>query len=51
MHAGLNHAGYLPEFVTVTEGGIYEIGIGKAMRFPKGSIVAIDRGYTDFAWY
>ena len=51
LHVGLNHAGYLPEFVTVTEGGVYEIGIGKAMRFPKGSIVVIDRGYTDFAWY
>jgi len=51
LHVGLNHSGYLPEFVTITEGSIYEIGVGKVMNFPKGSIVAIDRGYTDFAWY
>jgi putative transposase len=51
LHVGLNHAGYLPEFVTVTEGNIYEIGVGKMMEFPKGSIIAIDRGYNDYAWY
>ena len=51
LHVGWNHAGYLPEFVTITEGSTYEIGIGKEMNFPKGSIIAIDRGYTDFAWY
>jgi putative transposase len=51
LHVGLNHAGYLPEFVTVTEGNIYEIGVGKMMEFPKGSIIAIDRGYNDCAWY
>jgi len=51
LHVGLNHAGYLPEFVTITEGSIYEIGIGKAMNFPKGSIIVIDRGYNDYGWY
>ena len=51
LHVGLNHAGYLPEFVTVTEGSTYEIEIGKAMNFPKGSIVVMDRGYNDYAWY
>lgn len=51
LHVGLNHAGYLPEFVTVTEGSTYEIGVGKVMNFPKGSIVVIDRGYNDYAWY
>ena len=46
-----DNAGYLPEFVTITEGSIYEIGIGKAMNFPKGSIIVIDRGYNDYGWY
>ena len=51
LHVGLNHAGYLPEFVTVTEGSTHEVNIGKLMNFPKGSIVAIDRGYNDYSWY
>ncbi len=51
LHVGLNHAGYLPEFVTVTEGKAHDVTIGRTLKFPKGSIVAIDKGYTDYAWY
>ncbi len=28
LHVGLNHDGYLPEFVTVTEGKIGDVSIG-----------------------
>jgi len=51
LHVGLNHNGYLPEFVTVTEGKTSDVTIGRTLNFPKGSIVAIDRGYNDYAWY
>lgn len=51
LHVGLNHAGHLPEFVTITEGNKHEVNMGKAMQFPKGSIVAIDKGYNDYEWY
>src|SRR5712692_916498 len=51
LHVGLNHEGYLPEFVTITEGKTSDIEIGRTLEFPKGSMVAIDRGYTDYAWY
>jgi len=51
LHVGLNHAGYLPEFVRVTEGATHEVNIGKLMDFPKGSILTMDRGYTDYSWY
>jgi len=51
LHVGLNHAGYLPEFVTVTEGKHHDVTVGRALEFPKGSIVAIDKGYNDYAWY
>ena len=51
IHVGLNHAGYLPEFVTVTEGKKQDVTIGRMLQFPKGSIVAIDKGYNDYAWY
>ena len=51
LHVGLNHGGYLPEFVTVTECKIHEVIIGRTLQFSKGSIVVIDRGYNDYAWY
>ncbi|MET0003268.1 MAG: IS4 family transposase [Candidatus Thiodiazotropha sp.] len=51
LHVGLNHAGHLPEFVTVSEGNKHEVNIGKVLNFPKGSIVAIDKGYNDYGWY
>lgn len=51
LHVGLNHAGYLPEFVQITEGNRHEVNIGKLLNFPKGSIVAMDRDYTDYSWY
>ena len=51
LHVGLNHAGYLPEFVSVTEGNKHDVTIGRLLAFPKGSIVAIDKGYNDYAWY
>lgn len=51
LHVGLNHAGYLPEFVTITEGKKHDVTVGRMLNFPKGSIVAIDKGYNDYAWY
>ncbi len=51
LHVGLNHAGYLPEFVTLTEGKKHDITVGRILKFPKGSIVAIDKAYNDYSWY
>lgn len=46
LHVGLNHAGHIPEFVTLTEGEKYDITVGRMLEFPKGSIIAIDKVYT-----
>ena len=51
LHVGLNHAGYLPEFAVITEGKTSDVEIGRTLGFPKGSIVAIDRGYNYYTWY
>ncbi len=51
IHVGLNHAGYLPEFVTITDGKAHDVTIGRTLQFPKGSIIAMDRGYNDYTWY
>jgi putative transposase len=51
LHVAMNHKGNLPEFITVTNAKKHEVNEGRSVEFPKGSIVAIDRGYTDYAWY
>ena len=51
LHVGINHKGNLPEFVTITDGKQHDVTEGRHVDFPKGSIVAMDRGYTDYKWY
>ena len=51
LHVGLNHAGYLPEFVTITEGKTHDVVVGRTLEFTQGSMVVIDKAYTDYAWY
>jgi len=51
LHVGLNHDGYLPEFVTITEGKASDVEMGRTLAFPSGSIVVVDRGYNDYDWY
>lgn len=51
LHVGLNHDGYLPEFVTITEGKTSDVEMVRTLTFPSGSIVVVDRGYNDYDWY
>ena len=50
VHVGLDQEGYLPTFVRVTNGKTSDIEAARALTLPKGSIVAADRAYVDFAW-
>jgi len=51
LHVGLNQAGYLPEFNCITDGKTTDIEVARSLQFNKGSIVAVDRAYTDYGWY
>lgn len=51
LHVGLDHQGYIPTFVTISEGKTTDIVAGRAMDFPTKSIVVCDRGYNDYRWY
>jgi len=51
LHLLLDHDGYLPVFATVTEGDVHEINIARNLILPKGSILAIDMGYTDYSQF
>lgn len=51
LHVGLNQAGYLPEFNCISDGKTTDIEVARTLDFAKGSIVVVDRGYTDYSWY
>jgi hypothetical protein len=51
LHLLLDHDGYLPVFATVTEGDVHEVNIAWELKLPKGSILAVDMGYTDYALF
>ena len=51
LHLLLDHDGYLPTFATVTEGKSSEIAVARSLQLPKGTILAIDRGYNDYVWF
>lgn len=51
LHVGLDHSGLLPSFITVSDGKLHDVNAARAVQLPKGSIVAMDRGYTDYSLY
>jgi hypothetical protein len=48
LHLLLDHDGYLPVFGHVTDGKTGDVKVAQSLNFPKGSIVALDRGYVDY---
>lgn len=51
LHVGLNNASLIPEFVAISDGLENDLIKGRKFSFPKGSIVAFDKGYIDYNWY
>ena len=51
LHTLLDHNGYLPAFMEISDGKKHEIRVAKSLTLPKGSIVAMDRAYTDYTWF
>lgn len=51
LHLLLDHEGYLPVFASVTEGNAREFSVARGLSFPAGSILAVDRGYIDYALF
>ena len=51
LHCLLDHDGYLPSVVVVTEGKRHDVRVARTLRFDSGTIVVMDRGYVDYAWF
>ncbi len=50
-HVLLDHDDYLPAYVLVTEAKRSDVKLADSFALNPGSIVAIDRGYTDYALF
>ena len=51
MHTVLDHDGYLPAFVNVTDAKTHESRVASSFDFRPGSIVVADRGYCNYTWF
>lgn len=51
LHVGLDHSGYLPAFVAVTDGLEPDSAWAKSLNLPKASVVVFDRGYLDYEFF
>jgi len=51
LHVGLDADGYLPTFMSMTDGKVHESRWAKSLTLPRGSIAVFDRGFTDYGWY
>jgi hypothetical protein len=49
LHLMLDHQGCLPGWACITEGKVHDVTPIKALRLAPGTIVAMDRGYNDYA--
>lgn len=48
LHLLLDHDGHLPCYAMITEGKVADVTIAQQLKLPKGSLVVMDRGYTDY---
>ncbi len=51
LHLLLDHDGYLPAFVHITEGAVHESRIARMVPLQPDTVVAIDKGYIDYAQF
>lgn len=48
IHLVLDNDGYLPMYAVITDGKVGDITVARTVEFQPGSIVVLDRGYTDY---
>ena len=51
LHFTLDHDGYLPTALVITEGKRHDVTVARRQTFEPGTILVFDRGYLDFEWF
>jgi len=50
LHFTLDHDGYLPLVLVITEGKRHDLTVARQQTFAAGTVLVFDRGYIDYAW-
>jgi hypothetical protein len=51
LHLLLDHDGYLPTYACISNGKKHDVTVARKVPLAPGSIVAMDRGYNDYALF
>lgn len=51
LHLLLDHDGLLPCYAHITDGKTADVTVARQLKLPKGSLLVMDRGYTDYRLY
>jgi Domain of unknown function (DUF4372)/Transposase DDE domain len=50
LHFTLDHDGYLPTVLVITEGKRHDLTVARHQTFAAGTVLVFDKGYIDYAW-
>ena len=51
LHLLLDHDGFLPCYAVITEGKQHEVRVARQLSYEAGTLLVMDRGYNDYAWF
>jgi hypothetical protein len=51
LHFTLDHDGYLPTALVITEGKRHDVTVAREQAWAPGTILVFDRGYLDLEWF
>ena len=50
LHFTLDHDGYLPTVLVITDGKRHDLTVARQQPFAAGTVLVFDMGYIDYAW-
>jgi hypothetical protein len=51
VHTVLDNRSILPQYAVITDGKTADVKVARGLKFEPGTVVAMDRGYEDHAWW
>jgi hypothetical protein len=51
VHTVLDNRSVLPQYAVISDGKTADVKVARGLRFAPGTIVVMDRGYEDHAWW
>src|SRR5712691_5646195 len=51
VHTVLDNRSILPQYAVITEGKTADVKVARGLKFDAGTMVVMDRGYEDHAWW